>query len=78
MSDLVHNEETKILANALDRASTACLSLGVLAPIAGAFYNVAGMNTSAFWPFVLCVLAWFLAAYALHLEARRAIKELRS
>ena len=27
---LIHNERTKLLANALDRASTACLAVGVL------------------------------------------------
>lgn len=31
-SAVVHNERTKLLANALDRASTACFAIGALAP----------------------------------------------
>jgi 1,4-dihydroxy-2-naphthoate octaprenyltransferase len=36
---LVENEVTKLIANALDRASTASLSIGVLAPLAGYLYD---------------------------------------
>jgi hypothetical protein len=41
---LVHNERTKLLANALDRASTASLTVGVLAPIAAALYTSASAS----------------------------------
>jgi len=30
----VQNERTKLFANALDRASTACVAVGILAPVA--------------------------------------------
>ena len=33
---MIENERTKLLANALDRASTACLAVGILAPLAAA------------------------------------------
>ena len=37
---LIDNERTKLLANALDRASTACFTVGILTPAAGYLYNV--------------------------------------
>jgi hypothetical protein len=40
MSNLVFNEQTKLFATALDRLSTACFSIGVLAPAAGAYFNL--------------------------------------
>jgi hypothetical protein len=39
-------EQTKLLANALDRASTASLALGVFAPMAASFYG-AGAGSDA-------------------------------
>ncbi len=36
---LVGNVTTKLTANALDRASTSCLSAGVLVPVAGYLYD---------------------------------------
>jgi hypothetical protein len=39
---LVENEVTKLIANALDRASTASVSIGVLAPLAGYLYRGIG------------------------------------
>jgi hypothetical protein len=32
---LVANERTKLLANALDRASTSCFTVGIATPLAG-------------------------------------------
>lgn len=72
----IRNEEIKLFAGALDRASTACLSLGVLGPLAAAFYSVVGFNTG-FWPFVIGAICWLLATFALHIEARRVIRGLR-
>jgi len=76
MSNLVHNEKAKLLANALDRASTACFAVGVLGPLAAAFYSVSGFPTG-FWPFVLGALCWFLATFGLHIEAQRVLGRLR-
>lgn len=36
---LIHNERVKLLAGWLDRASTAALTVGVLAPMAGYLYG---------------------------------------
>ena len=39
LSDLVYNERTKLLANALDRASTACFAVGGVGPVVAAGRN---------------------------------------
>lgn len=69
----IHNERTKLLANALDRASTACLTVGVATPIAGYFYGVG--NVGALHPALLGLLFefWIIAAVVLHVLARRAL-----
>ena len=40
----IENERWKLLANALDRGSTACITIGVATPLAGAIYNVNGFR----------------------------------
>jgi hypothetical protein len=50
---LVHNERTKLFANALDRASTACFTVGVLSPIVAALYGVGGPGTTSIITIVL-------------------------
>jgi hypothetical protein len=57
---LVDNERTKLLANALDRASTACFTVGILTPTAGFLYGFVNfanaidvlwlLITAAGWP----------------------------
>lgn len=42
---LIDNEQTKLLANALDRASTACFTVGIATPIAGLVYNIGNFAT---------------------------------
>lgn len=37
---LVHNERIKLTANALDRASTACFTVGVLGPTVASLYGI--------------------------------------
>jgi hypothetical protein len=44
---LIDNERTKLLANALDRASTACFTVGILTPAAGYLYNIG--NSAVLW-----------------------------
>jgi hypothetical protein len=72
---LVHNEQTKLLANALDRASTACLTVGILAPIAAAVYTSSGIFPN---PVVVVagVASWTTAAFVLHMTARRVLRRL--
>ncbi len=39
---LIHNERIKLLANVLNGAATSSFAVGVLAPIAAAFYSAGG------------------------------------
>ncbi|MDR6954139.1 hypothetical protein J2X65_003507 [Ancylobacter sp. 3268] len=71
----VHNERTKLTANALDRASTACLTVGVLGPGAAALYGVGGASAGG-W-IVAGALLWLSAAAVLHSMARRTLGSLR-
>ena len=66
---LIDNERTKLIANALDRASTACLTVGVLAPVAAIIYGASGTAMTS-WTFVLGASCWLLACVVLHLLAR--------
>lgn len=72
---LIHNEKTKLLANALDRASTACFSVGVLVPIVATMAGLPGYGIG--WPLALLSLSWLLATLVLHLLARRVLGRLR-
>jgi hypothetical protein len=68
-------EQTKLLANALDRASTACFTVGIATPIAGYIYNVANFGASIdLWRLLLGLAAWILGAVALHYLARRVLR----
>ncbi len=74
----IDNERTKLLANALDRASTACFTIGILTPSAGYFYNVANvrgsMDASALF---VGLSSWLFAVIVLHCLARRLLKGLK-
>jgi hypothetical protein len=75
--NLVANEQVKLLANAFDRASTACFTVGIATPLAGYLYNVAGFRGSIRIPELVIGLAgWITAAIALHLAGRRVLKRL--
>ena len=70
-------ERTKLLANALDRVSTACVTVGIATPIAGYVYNVSNVRALVSLLDLLTGIAvWFLAAVVLHLGARRVLKGL--
>jgi hypothetical protein len=76
---LIANEQTKLLANALDRASTVCFTVGIATPAAGFRYNIGSFRAAV--PVVvlgLGMLGWLLPAIALHLLARRILRGLRS
>ena len=73
---IVHNEQTKLTAAAFDRASTACVTVGVLAPVAATFYNV-GTNPVGLNTLVIGTGIWFGAAVVLHWSARRLLRGLR-
>lgn len=74
---LINNERTKPLANALDRASTACFTVGILTPIAGFIYGLVDLDLAVErrWP-MISVAGWLILAVALHLWARRVLKGL--
>lgn len=74
---LIENERTKLLANALDRASTACVTVGVLAPVAAVIYG-ASATALAVWAFVLGGVIWLLVAIVLHMVARWVLGGLKS
>ena len=76
MDNLIRNERLKLLANALDRASTAFVTVGVLAPTAAAIYNLGTSNVGV--PFAAGSFAvWLFCAFALHWGARALLKGLR-
>lgn len=70
------NEKNKPFANALDRASTSCITLGILGPIAAGLFNFPGIKTD-FWLFAVYIICWSLAAFALHVNAQRVMDRLR-
>ncbi|MFT4184531.1 MAG: hypothetical protein QM636_21735 [Rhizobium sp.] len=55
---LVHNERTKLLANALDRASTACIAAGLIAPVVSAVNGATSLQFS--WIAILSSISWLL------------------
>jgi hypothetical protein len=75
---MIANERTKLLANALDRASTACFTVGAATPLAGWIYDIGGLRTSlSVEGLGLGLLGWISAAFLLHLGARVVLGRLR-
>lgn len=74
---LIDNERTKLLANALDRASTACFTVGIVTPLAGYIYDI-GQFRTAVDPaiFGIGLFSWLLSMIILHLMARRVLRSL--
>ena len=74
----MRNERTKLPANALDRTSTACFTVGIATPLTAPAYNIgnfrANMQPDAL---ALGMAARFLAAVALPLKRRRVLGTLR-
>lgn len=63
----IHNERTKLTANALDRTSTACLTVGVLGPAAAALYGLGSMTTASANALIIVGSGfWLIAAAMLH------------
>lgn len=74
---LIHNERIKLTANALDRASTACLTVGALGPAAASLYGL-GQAAPPSHGVLIAVgsLFWLAAAGVLHLMARKVLGRL--
>jgi hypothetical protein len=73
MPYLVHNERAKLVANAFDRASTACFATGMLVPAATAMY---GQSTVPLDYLFVAIVFWAIVGFIFHVEARRAIATL--
>ena len=71
---LLRNERTKLFAGWLDRASTACFAVGVVAPVASYLYGATNIAPGALW---VLSLVWLGAAAVLHLSAQLVLKALR-
>ena len=74
MTAAIDNERTKLAANALDRASTACLAVGIFAPLATLLQGqlhppLAGVAVS--------FAGWLGAAIVLHFGGRRMLGGLK-
>jgi cytochrome c biogenesis protein CcdA len=71
-------ERTKLIANAYDRASTACFTVGIATPIAAFVYNVSGFRSAiGYGEMALSLAGWLIVAFGLHLLARQVLKRLR-
>lgn len=71
------NERAKLLANALDRASTVCVTVGILAPVAASLYGVGASLVPTLAQVVSGAVAWLMAAITLHIMARLALGSLK-
>lgn len=74
MSIAIDNERTKLTASAIDRASTACLAIGVFAPLSG----LLGAHEPL--PVALTAMTfagWIATAIVLRFAARRMLGGLR-
>ena len=74
MTRLIENERTKLLANSLDRASTACLTIGVLAPLGSVLFKSEGVAPLG-GPMMIAAIIYAALAVAagLHYAARRVL-----
>lgn len=77
MTTLIRNEQTKLTAAALNTAATSSFALGVLAPMAAAFYSVKEAAQVNFATLIIGSAAWLTVAVLLHIGARAVLKELR-
>jgi uncharacterized membrane protein len=76
---VVFNEQTKLLATALNTAATSCFTVGIATPVAGYVYNVSNLQVTLNpWTLALGVAGWLSAAVILHLLARRTLRGLKS
>ena len=69
--DLISNERRKLLANALDRLSTAFLAIGVLGQVLSLTPSSATLLN------VSVIAGWILGATLLHLTARHVLGGLK-
>lgn len=71
---LIHNEQTKLTAAAIDRLSTACIALGVIAPVVS--FGMGGTGYSLLTVTAFGVV-WFSIGACLHFLGRAILRRLR-
>lgn len=69
-------EQTKLLANPLDRVSTACFTVEIATPLAGYIYNLAVFNAVPGSRMIVNLIGGLMGAILLHYQARRALRRL--
>lgn len=72
---LVENEQTKLLAAALNTAATSSVTVGILAPMAAAYYSL-GITHVALSTVIVGGTVWFTGAIMLHMAARHVLRGL--
>jgi hypothetical protein len=72
----IHNERVKLRANALNSAACSCFSMGVLAPMAAAFYSTMADHIPIHIV-IIGVAFWFGMAYTLHIRAQTVLEDLQ-
>lgn len=74
MANEIHNERVKLVANALDRASTGAIATGIFVPTAAAVFGQSPVT----WDYLLvAIIFWGVIGVILHVEARRVIAAIR-
>lgn len=74
--NLAEIEQTKLLANALDRASTACFTVGIATPVAAMIYGVGNIGIRFGIAVLFYLTGWLLISAFLHYMARRVLRKL--
>ena len=69
-------QQTKLLANAFDRASTACFTVGIATPLAGYGYSIAAFSTVSAAQLISGLTGWLFSAVGLHYVARLTLRRL--
>lgn len=74
--NLADVELTKLLANALDRASTSCFTVGIATPIAAMIYGIGSIGFRFSVAVLLYLVGWLTISVFLHSMARRVLRKL--
>jgi hypothetical protein len=77
MSDQVHNERTKLLANLLNTCASGMFVTGVVAPAVAVLYGVPGPAQATPSLIAFGSLSWFVGTVGAHLLARLVLGRLR-
>ncbi|MCJ2025481.1 hypothetical protein [Methylobacterium sp. J-067] len=72
----IHNEQTKLLATALNNVAVAYVVIGFVTPMTALSFGVASAPVARFETLSFS-LVWLLTGVTLHLGARRALRSLR-